>query len=139
MPLRRVVAAEGTRSYRIHIPPGLPASARPALLVMLHGCQQSAADLAASTRMNQLANAQGFVVMYPQQDALVNTHGCWNWFDSRSGRANREAASIMAAIAQVCAAQRVDTARIAVAGLSSGASMAALLGLALTRITSPPW
>jgi poly(3-hydroxybutyrate) depolymerase len=63
----------------------------------------------------------------PEQDRLANGQGCWNWFDTRNGRAQREAAIIDAAIEQVCIAQPVDRARIAIAGLSAGGGMAALL------------
>ncbi len=107
------------------------------MLVMLHGCHQTAAELATSTRMNRLAAANGFAVMYPQQDLPANPHGCWNWFDSRTGRAQREAASIMAAVDQAVRLHQVDPKRVAVAGLSAGASMAALLALRYpTRIAA---
>ena len=47
----------------------------------------------------------------------------------RSGRAQMEAASIVAAIDQACARHGADPARVVIAGLSAGASMAALLAL----------
>jgi poly(hydroxyalkanoate) depolymerase family esterase len=96
-------------------------------MVMLHGCGQDAESLAASTRMNQLAAHQRFFVVYPEQDRLSNAQGCWNWYDTRSGRAQREAASIEAVIDQICRAHPIDAQRIMLAGLSAGASMAALL------------
>ena len=97
------------------------------LLVMLHGCGQDAAGFAASTRMNRIAAREGFLVLYPEQERLANAQGCWNWFDTRSGRAYGEAALILAAIDQVCLLYPADRQRVAVAGLSAGASMAALL------------
>jgi poly(hydroxyalkanoate) depolymerase family esterase len=96
---------------------------------MLHGCSQDARGFAASTRMNRLAASAGFMVVYPEQDRLANIQACWNWFDTRSGRALAEAASIVAVIDQVCLSHPVDTRQIVVAGLSAGASMAALLAL----------
>ncbi len=56
-------------------------------------------------------------------------HGCWNWFDTRSGRAKAKANSIMAAIDYACALHPIDRDRVAVVGLSAGASMAALVAL----------
>lgn len=97
------------------------------LLVMLHGCGQDAQGFADSTRMNALARQQRFVVLYPEQDRLANGQGCWNWFNTKSGRAFGEAASIMAAIDQACLLHGGDRARVVVAGLSAGASMAELL------------
>ena len=94
---------------------------------MLHGCGQDAKSFALCTRMNGIAARERFLVLYPEQDRLANAQGCWNWFDTRSGRAYGEAELIMNAIDQVCLLYMVDRACIAVAGLSAGASMAALL------------
>ncbi len=94
---------------------------------MLHGCGQDADSFAAGTRMNHLARRERFLVLYPQQDRLANAQGCWNWYDTDSGRAYREVALIMKAMDQVCLLYPVDRTRVAVVGLSAGASMAALL------------
>ena len=123
------VGPKGVRRYHLYKPPQTRATTKRALLVMLHGCAQDATGFAASTRMNRLAASAGFMVVYPEQDRLANLQGCWNWFDIRSGRALAEAASIVAVVDQVCAAHPVDMHKIVVAGLSAGASMAALLAL----------
>lgn len=119
----------GARRFHLYVPPGLalrPGEKLP-LLVMLHGCGQTGRELAASSRMNRLAVRHRFLVLYPEQERLANAHGCWNWFDRRSGKADAEAATLLAAIDGVARRHPVDTARVAVAGLSAGASMAALL------------
>jgi poly(hydroxyalkanoate) depolymerase family esterase len=121
------MGATGARRFRLYRPPGLKAGERLPLLVMLHGCGQDADSFAASTRMNRVALRERFLVLYPEQDRLANAQGCWNWFDTASGRAQGEAALIMQAIDQVCLLHPVDRARVAIAGLSAGASMAALL------------
>lgn len=117
----------GVRSFRVYRPPAIGAGERLPLLVMLHGCGQNANSFATSTRMNAVAARERFVVLYPEQDRIANVQGCWNWFDTRSGRAYGEAELIMNAIEQACLLYPVDRGRIAVAGLSAGASMAALL------------
>jgi len=117
----------GARRYKLYRPPGLQAGERVPMLVMLHGCGQDAKAFAASTRMNQTAARERFVVLYPEQDRLANPQGCWNWFDTKSGRAYGEAALVLAAVEQACLLHPVDRQRIAVAGMSAGASMAALL------------
>ena len=122
-----VMGAGGMRRYRLYRPPGLIAGERLPLLVMLHGCGQDANSFARSTGMNRVAARERFLVLYPEQDRLANSQGCWNWFDTRSGRAHSEADLILQAVDQVCLLYPADRSRIAVAGLSAGASMAALL------------
>ncbi len=123
-----VVGATGVRRYRLYRPPHLKPGERLPLMVMLHGCGQDANACARSTRMNRVvASRARFFVLYPEQDRLANPQGCWNWFDTGSGRAQAEAALIMLAIDQVCLVHAVDRTRVAIAGLSAGASMAVLL------------
>ncbi len=122
-----VMSAAGSRHYRLYRPVNVAATERLPLLVMLHGCGQDAASFAVGTRINRIAERERFMVLYPEQDRLANSHGCWNWFETRSGRAQSEAALLMKAIAQVIKHQRIDPERMAVAGLSAGAGMAALL------------
>ena len=123
------ISASGTRRYWLFKPPGALRHERLPLLVMLHGCAQDAFGLSASSRMNSVAVRERFLVLYPEQDRTANAQGCWNWYDTRTGRADREAASIDAAITQICLTQPVDAQRIAVVGISAGASMAALLAV----------
>ncbi|MBJ2155801.1 extracellular catalytic domain type 1 short-chain-length polyhydroxyalkanoate depolymerase [Variovorax sp. IB41] len=123
------IGAGGARGYHLFRPAGLqlePGEKLP-LMVMLHGCGQTGRDFAASTRMNALAARQRFLVLYPEQDRLAHPQGCWNWYERRSGKADAEAATLMAAVDQACMLYPVDRERIALAGLSAGASMAALV------------
>jgi poly(hydroxyalkanoate) depolymerase family esterase len=122
-----VAGAMGVRRFRLYRPTGVRVGERLPLMVMLHGCGQDANSFAASTRMNRVAQREGFLVLYPEQDRLANAQGCWNWFDTASRRAHGEAELIMQAIDQVCLLHPVDRERVAIAGLSAGASMAALL------------
>jgi poly(hydroxyalkanoate) depolymerase family esterase len=122
-----VMGAAGARRFRLFRPPALQPGKQLPLMVMLHGCGQDAASFASSTRMNRVALREGFLVLYPEQERLANAQGCWNWFDTDSGRAEGEASLIMQAIDQVCLLHPVDRASVAIAGLSAGASMAALV------------
>ena len=121
------MGAAGARRYAVFKPAGVARSERLPLLVLLHGCTQDAAGFARSTGMNRLATRQRCLVLYPEQDRLAQPQGCWNWFATRHGRAQAEATLLLQAIEQVCSSQPVDRSRVAVAGLSAGASMAAML------------
>ncbi|MBW4048778.1 MAG: PHB depolymerase family esterase [Proteobacteria bacterium] len=121
------IGTAGPRRYWLYRPSGVRRSERLPLLVMLHGCGQDAEALAASSRMNTIAARERFFVLYPEQDHLSNVQGCWNWYDTRTGRAQAEANSIGSAIEQVCQSQAVDRCRVALAGISAGAGMAVLL------------
>lgn len=121
------IGTAGARRYWLYKPPGVQRGERLPLVVMLHGCWQGAEALASSSKMNRIAARERFFVLYPEQDRLSNAQGCWNWYDTRSGRAQAEAGAIDAAIDQVCQLHAVDPERIALAGLSAGAGMAALM------------
>jgi len=119
----------GVRRFFLFRPLGVRNDERLPLVVMLHGCGQTAAVFARSTRMNRLATRERFLVLYPEQDLTHNPQGCWNWYDTRNYHADAEAATLMAAIDQACLLYPVDRDAVAVAGLSAGASMAALLAV----------
>lgn len=117
----------GALRYRLCKPPSADHTERRPLLVMLHGCAQDAKTLASVSQMNRVAARENFLVLYPEQSRAANLQGCWNWFATRSGQAQREADAIAAMIEQVIRLQPVDPDRVALAGHSAGASMAALL------------
>ena len=125
---KRCHTPAGERAYRLYVPAALPRGRVP-LVMMLHGCKQSAEDFAAGTRMNALAERSGFIVVYPEQSARANGSNCWNWFETSDQRRDGGEPEILAGIVrEVTAAQPVDPARVYVAGLSAGAAMAVILG-----------
>src|SRR2546423_11758067 len=71
----------GTLPYVVYTPLNYRAGTSVPLLVMLHGCTQSAADFAAGTQMNLVAEEHNFIVVYPQQVRKNNSLYCCNWFD----------------------------------------------------------
>ncbi|RZL02831.1 MAG: PHB depolymerase family esterase, partial [Rubrivivax sp.] len=121
------MAPTGARRYHLFKPAGVQVTEHLPLMVMLHGCGQDAPSFALSTRMNRLAARERFLVLYPEQDRRANPQGCWNWFGTRTQLAYGEAAILMAAVQQVTRLYPVDPERVAIAGLSAGASMAALM------------
>lgn len=120
--------AAGSRAYKLYVPTAKSDAPR-AIIVMLHGCTQSADDFAAGTQMNRLADEHGFLVVYPEQAAHANSSKCWNWFKPQDQlRDGGEPSLIAGMVREVARKHGADPRRIFVAGLSAGAAMAVVLG-----------
>jgi poly(hydroxyalkanoate) depolymerase family esterase len=118
--------------YWLYLPKHIPDTAARhglPLIVMLHGCQQSAAQFAQGTRMNRLAEDKGYAVLYPEQPMNVQAQRCWRWYERATQQGGGDTMSLAGLIERVCAKHRIDRRRIYACGLSAGAGMAAVLAV----------
>lgn len=105
-----------------HLPPGAP------LVVVLHGCRQTASSYDRGTRWSRLADRHGFALLFPEQQASNNNYRCFNWFTSGdSQRGMGEPASIRSMIAAMRERFETDPERTYITGLSAGGAMAAVM------------
>jgi poly(hydroxyalkanoate) depolymerase family esterase len=109
-----------------HIPADLAGNAP--LVVVLHGCTQNAASYDNHSGWSSLAEAQGFALLFPEQQRANNPNLCLNWFQpADTGRDQGEAASIRQMIERLVVDHGLDRRRIFVTGLSAGGAMASVM------------
>jgi poly(hydroxyalkanoate) depolymerase family esterase len=100
----------------------------PALVVVLHGCGQTAAGYDLGAGWSTLAKHYGFVLLMPEQQPSNNGQGCFNWFSPEdTARDSGEACSIRQMIARMVGDHKVDERRIFVTGLSAGGAMTSVM------------
>jgi poly(hydroxyalkanoate) depolymerase family esterase len=111
---------------RTYIPKGLPTGAP--LVVVLHGCTQTAAGYDHAAGWSRAADRHGFALLFPEQRRANNPNLCFNWFSAAdTSRGGGEALSIRQMIAAMDAAHGIDPSRIFITGLSAGGAMAAVM------------
>ena len=109
-----------------YVPEQLPRAS--ALVLVLHGCGQTATGYDVGTGWSTLANRYGFALLMPQQQAANNVNTCFNWFNPGDvARGRGEAASIRQMVARMVADHKIDSRRIYVTGLSAGGAMTSVM------------
>jgi poly(hydroxyalkanoate) depolymerase family esterase len=108
------------------VPGNLPREA--ALVVVLHGCGQTAAGYDLGAGWSTLAKHCGFALLMPEQQPSNNAQGCFNWFNPEdTTRDSGEACSIRQMIARMVGDHKLNPRRIFVTGLSAGGAMTSVM------------
>ena len=101
---------------------------KPALVVVLHGCGQTASGYDLGAGWSRLATRYGFALLMPEQQASNNPNGCFNWFNPNDTARDRgEACSIRQMIARMVGDAGIDPHRVFVTGLSAGGAMTSVM------------
>jgi len=105
-----------------YVPPG--AAPSPALVVVLHGCTQTAAGYDHGSGWSTLADRYGFALLFPEQQEANNPKRCFNWFQLGDIQRDRgEAHSIRQMIERMIRDHGIDRRRVFITGLSAGGAM----------------
>jgi poly(hydroxyalkanoate) depolymerase family esterase len=109
-----------------YVPPRLARD--PAVVVVLHGCTQTAAGYDHGAGWSTLADRYGFVLVLPEQKRANNINCCFNWFlPADTQRDQGEAASIRQMIETAVEEHAIDRRRVFVTGLSAGGAMTSVM------------
>jgi poly(hydroxyalkanoate) depolymerase family esterase len=115
----------GSLGYELYVPSSYRAGTAVPLVVALHGCTENADVYRQLSGWDTLAEAKGFIVLFPQQSSSRNYENCWNWFVSADmHRGSGEPAIIAGMVSSVEQKYAVDMHRVYVAGFSAGGAMA---------------
>jgi len=116
----------GALRARTYAPESLPAKAP--LVVVLHGCTQTAADYDHGSGWSRLADRAGFALLFPEQQRSNNANLCFNWFlPGDSGRDSGEALSIRQMVETLIVIHGIDRKRVFITGLSAGGAMTSVM------------
>lgn len=104
-----------------------PASFQPKtarVVVVIHGCLQSAEIMSLGTGWNAIAERENLAIIYPQVPAGSNPIHCWSWYlPENQRRDSGQLSFLMQEINTAVRRLRLRSPEIFVTGISSGAAM----------------
>lgn len=133
---RTLTVGDLERSYHLHLPPGLSSDQPVPLVFVFHGFQMSASLIRTQSGMDQVANANVFIVVYPNGSGPSNSLS-WNASGCCAYALENnvdDQAFIRQIIADVEAITPVDPDRVYAAGFSNGALLSFRLACEMSDV-----
>ncbi len=128
--LDSIVASNLERWFIVHIPPQYEPGKPMPMVLNLHGRASTAIQQQDASRMNQKADEEGFIVVYPQALGQPTT-----WFGVLFGEEGQPDMVFFADLISYLESQiSVDPARIYATGISNGATMVNRLGCDMSLV-----
>ncbi|WP_448135834.1 extracellular catalytic domain type 1 short-chain-length polyhydroxyalkanoate depolymerase [Stenotrophomonas rhizophila] len=118
----------GAREYQVWVPAGYDATQPLPVLLVLHGCVTGPNLMGEASGFNDVADTEGFLVVYPRQNVTANPARCWNWqLPINQARGSGEASILAGIVDQVKGSYSVDPRRVYVTGISAGGAMTSIM------------
>ena len=118
----------GMLKMYLYVPKKIDNSKKPPLVLVLHGCTQTAKSIGEATGWNKLADSLGFIVLYPEQRMVNNVSKCFNFFIGMKAKKDKgEVASIKNMINYTSNKYKIDQSKVFITGMSAGAGMSNVL------------
>lgn len=123
-----------SRTFRVHVPPGYRAEAPAPVVLMFHGGGGSGEQLqTASSKMDPVADREGFITVYPDGSGLIKTWNAGKCCGKAAEDDIDDAAFVNALLDDLEAKLCVDKRRIYASGMSNGAMLSHRLGCELSE------
>lgn len=124
------IGPAGRRLFDVYLPAGRHRGRLP-VVVLLHGCLQTAQEFAHASRFPEVADRNGVLLVVPHQERRHNPRRCWRWYESaHQQRGSGEPGALAGIVTQVLGERerwRADPKRVYAAGISAGGAMAMIL------------
>jgi len=118
----------GAREYQVWVPAGYDDTQPLPVLLVLHGCVTGPNLMGEASGFNDVADTEGFLVVYPRQNVTANPARCWNWqLPINQARGSGEASILAGIVDQVKGSYAVDPRRVYVTGISAGGAMTSIM------------
>lgn len=115
---------KGLLKMYLYVPESVNNIKKAPLVIVLHGCTQSAISIATATGWNTLAHKYGFIILYPEQRIMNNVSKCFNFFIGMKAKKDKgEVSSIKNMINYSITNHNIDSSKVFITGVSAGGAM----------------